>query len=113
MNTTRALALLSALALALCATACSRSGSTNVPDPTKKSVITLRSSIAEPNGITIKITGKIDGSAVVHADNWEKVSISGEVEWQIYKDWFEPSCDIHYEPSGVTTGSLTIDYTFH
>ena len=74
--------ILAAVAIvALFTTGCSRSGSAAIPDPTKKSVITLRSPIPEPNGITIRISGKIDGGAVVYASSWDKVTLSGAVDW--------------------------------
>ena len=99
--------------IACCTTGCSRKRVTTIPDPTKPTVVTLTGGNGSPSGVSIRITGEIDGTAEVYAGNWDRKKLSGVVDWQIYHDWFEPTCDLHYEPSGVSSGSLTIEYTIH
>jgi len=85
----------------------------NVGDVTNKSSITLASPSKGVSGLTLHVTGEINGQAYVFASNWEKRELSGKVDWEIYHDWFEPTCVLQYEPVSVTSGNLRIDYTFH
>jgi hypothetical protein len=90
----------------------SRTVTIDVGDVTNKSSITLTSPSTGVSGLTIHITGEINGQAYVFASNWEKKKLSGKVDWRIYHDWFEPTCVLQYEPVSVTSGNLRIDYTF-
>lgn len=85
----------------------------NVGDVTNKSSITLASPSKDVTGITIRVTGDINGHAYVYARDWEKRELSGRVDCVIYHDWSAPTCVLQYEPVSVTSGKLRIDYTFH
>ncbi len=84
----------------------------DVGDVTGKSSITLESPSKDVTGITIHVTGDINGHAYVFASDWEKKELSGKVDCVIYHDWFTPTCVLQYEPVSVTSGKLRIDYTF-
>ena len=85
----------------------------NIENVTNKSSITLATPSKGVSGLTIHVTGEINGQAYVFASNWEKKELSGKVDWRIYHDWFEPTCVLQYEPVSVTSGNLRIDYTFY
>ena len=84
----------------------------NVGDVTKKSSITLATPSKDVTGLTIRVTGDINGHAYVFAGDWEKKELSGKVDCVIYHEWSAPTCVLQYEPVSVTSGKLRIDYTF-
>jgi hypothetical protein len=63
-------------------------------------------------GLTIWVTGEIDGEAEVWAGSWDHQRLSGKVDWRVDRDWYESDCQIHYRPHGVTKGTLKIRYSF-
>ncbi len=66
------------------------------------------------SGLSVHITGEIDGVAEVWADNWEPKRLSGRVDWRVYHDWFSPNCTPHYRPvGGQVSGRLVVRYCFH
>ena len=66
------------------------------------------------SGLSVQITGEIDGVADVWADNWEPIRLSGRVDWRVYHDWFSPDCTLHYRPvGGPVSGRLVVRYQFH
>lgn len=85
----------------------------DIENVTNKSSIMLTSPSKGVSGLTLHVTGEINGQAYIFASNWEKKELSGKVDWGIYHDWFEPTCVLQYEPVSVTSGKLRIDYTFH
>lgn len=42
----------------------------------------------------------------------EKHELTGNVDWVLYKDWFEQDCVINFEPGTAKYGSLEISYAF-
>jgi hypothetical protein len=84
----------------------------NVGDVTNKSSITLTSPSKDVIGLTLRVTGDINGHAYVYASDWEKKELSGKVDCAIYHEWSTPTCVLQYEPVSVTSGKLRIDYTF-
>jgi hypothetical protein len=84
----------------------------DVGDVTNKSSIILNSPSKDVSGLTLHVTGDINGHAYVFASDWEKKELSGKVDCGIYHDWFTPTCVLYYEPVSVTSGKLRIDYTF-
>jgi hypothetical protein len=92
---------------------CENKKAVTVSDLTIRSSITLISSLKEVSGLSLHITGQINGRAHLFASNWDKKELSGTVDMAIYHDWFEPTCLLQYEPVSVTSGSLKIEYTFH
>jgi hypothetical protein len=86
-----------------------------IRDVSKPAILNLHvaSGQAEPTGISVWVSGEIDGEADVWAGNWEPERVHGKVNFQIYHDWFQRDCDLHYEPINVTSGKLVIHYEFH
>ena len=94
--------------------ACGRSSEiADVPDVTRPTVLVLNSRSANVSGITLHIHGQIDGDAVFSTSGWETQRLSGKVDYKIYHDWFQPKCNLHYQPQKVTSGVLTVEYKFH
>jgi hypothetical protein len=67
------------------------------------------------DGISILVTGHIDGSATVHIRNGrEQYSprhiTKGLVFLKIEGDWYTGECRFEYEPADVRSGHLTIRY---
>ena len=65
------------------------------------------------SGLSVHITGEIDGVAEVGANNWEVQRLSGRVDWRVYHDWFSPDCTLHYRPVGRVSGRLVVRYQVH
>ncbi len=85
---------------------------TDIPDVTRSSNINMNTWQWDVSGITLHIHGNLNGEAYVFAGNWRKKLLSGRVDWKIYRDWFQPSCVLHYEPKSVTSGNLTVEWCF-
>ena len=117
----RRLILGGALACAILAAVCALVGSgwsaARLPDVSKQADIVLTSGgrglLRTQSGLSIHITGDIDGVAEVWASNWGVQRLSGRVDWQVYHDWFSPDCTLHYQPVGPVSGRLAIRYRFH
>ena len=88
-----------------------------IDDAASKTLLTL-SPAGDPNevdGISILITGRIDGSATVHIRNGgttypARQIRKGLVFIKIEGDWHTSKCFLEYEPSTVQNGHLTIRY---
>lgn len=65
------------------------------------------------SGLSVHITGEINGEVEVWASNWKPQRLSGRVDWRVYHDWYEPTCTLHYRPVGKVSGELEIHYQFH
>lgn len=70
--------------------------------------------MGNPSGLSVHVTGEIDGMAEVWAGNWEPKRLSGRVDSRVYHDWFSPDCTFHYRPvGGPVSGRLVVRYQFH
>jgi len=67
----------------------------------------------EVSGLSLHLSGTIEGEAEVWASNWEPQRLRGRVDLKIYHDWFEPSCTLRYRPLGLASGQLEVRYRFH
>lgn len=65
------------------------------------------------SGVSVEVSGEIDGEAEVWSGDSMPQRIAGRVEWLLYHDWFSPECDFHYRPTGVTAGKLVVRFCFH
>lgn len=65
------------------------------------------------SGMSVHITGKIDGVADVWVDNRETQRLSGKVDWRVYYDCFASTCTLNYQPVGQVAGQLVVRYQFH
>ena len=84
-----------------------------VEDVTNKSSITLTSPSQKVSGLSLYVTGNIDGRAYISVLDWRKEELSGKVNKLISCDGRMTTCVVQYEPISVTSGNLRIDYTFH
>jgi hypothetical protein len=73
----------------------------------------VESERAEPTGISVWVSGEINGEADVWAGNWKPERLHGKVNFHVYHDWFQRECELHYEPIDATSGKLVIYYEFH
>jgi len=64
-------------------------------------------------GISVWITGDINGQAEMWADNRDRIRLNGTIDLKAYHDWFEPSCHLYFEPQGRVFGKLVVRYKFH
>jgi hypothetical protein len=85
----------------------------NVVDVSKSETLALTTTSSNVSGISLHVQGQLDGEAVFSAANWEPQKISGKVDFNVYHDWFATKCDLQYQPLSATTGTLTVQYTFH
>jgi hypothetical protein len=71
-------------------------------------------SLVGTSGLSLHITGEIDGVVEVWVNHWKPVRLTGKVDWWTYSDWFEPGCTLYYQPvDGPVTGQLVVRYKFH
>ena len=82
-----------------------------VKDVTKANAFTLVDDDDFQSGVTLHISGEVDGKAVVY-HSYEKTVLSGKVDWTSHHDWFKPTFEVRYAPVSVRSGHLTIEYTF-
>jgi len=85
-------------------------------DATRETTILLKDSrpSGSTSGISLLVTGDIDGEVEVWADNWDPVRLSGHgLDWRIYHDWFYSECELHIRPIRKAPGKLEVKYQFH
>jgi hypothetical protein len=106
-------------AAALLVCGCSRSETACVPDVTKTNtinVVTRRFPTALgdtiPSGISVRVYGKIDGTAYLYNPQWGTNKLTGAVNWTRNNDWFQTNCEFLYMPDHVRSGHLTIQCAF-
>ena len=80
----------------------------------KKTTITLT---APPkakliHGISLRIYGNLKGSATVSIGDRPPEKIADSFDLKYDGDWYSPTCEVHYTPIEVETGSLSIQYEF-
>jgi hypothetical protein len=90
-----------------------RFGNLRITDLTTSQSFTVKALSSSRSGITIHVKGYINGSAYVYVNNYQKESLSGNVDWQSYSDWFENECTIYFEPGSASSGELEISYTLN
>jgi hypothetical protein len=93
--------------------------SANIPDVTRPATLRLsHHGWNRPSAVVVRLTGHIDGEAEVWGEHiegpegWEPVKLSGDVNWEVYHDWFASDLDFHYRPIQVRSGHLTVQYMF-
>jgi hypothetical protein len=91
---------------------CERSGKLRVADVTQSQSFPVKARSSSPTGITLHVKGHLDGTAFVYIQSHAKESLSGDVDWKVYHDWFEQECEISFEPGSAASGSLEISYVF-
>ena len=84
-----------------------------IADVTQEFDIALSALSDNVSGISIWVTGQIDGNAEISAPDWDRQFVFGKVGFRAYHDWFDRDCHLHYRPLGVKSGTLTVRYQFH
>ncbi len=108
------LAFLFCLLLMPLVASCTRRHAFQVPDVTKTNHFTLASRFGEfVSGISLHITGELNGSALVILSGQATQEMSGAVDWKRYEHLQTSNCILDYFPQDVTGGHLTLDYFFH
>lgn len=87
----------------------------SVSDVSQAQRLTFRTATEYPSGVSLRVRGQLKGVASITTveDRWEPHQVSGDVDWQVYHDWFYPTCTFEYSPSNVTAGHLSFELTFH
>ncbi len=83
---------------------------------TESQRLTFRTTDAKHvSGVTLHVHGHIEGAAMIKGplNASEPQPISGDVDWQIYGDYFVPDIEFEYVPAKVTAGQLTFEVEFH
>ena len=91
-------------------------GKTRMSDVTREDTITL-SGKGEIVGLSVLITGHIDGTAIVKQSYEGKDMYTyeigpGKVHLYTGGDWYGNECIIKYKPRDVKSGTLEIKYQF-
>lgn len=82
-------------------------------------VIVLRKTDGQGSiySMSLKATGQLNGKAIftlILNDKPYKVAhASGRVSFGWGGDWYADTAEIRYEPTNVTSGSVTLHYSFH
>jgi len=63
-------------------------------------------------GLTVIVTGQIDGTAELTIDGEDPAKLSGTVHYKREGDWYDSDCRIHYVPIDVKSGHLKIRSRF-
>lgn len=103
------------LVMAAVVTGCGKRQSLGIPDVTKSATLTLTAPPAQSapvHGISVRIRGKIDGTAQIAGPPLQTKRVSGNFEIVHNGDYYSTNCVISYLPVGVRKGRVTIDYEF-
>jgi hypothetical protein len=94
---------------------CGKAQTARVPDVTKSTTLTLTTAPgqrAAVHSISMRIRGKIDGTAQISGLPLQPKRVSGEFEIAHNGDYYSTNCVISYLPVGVRKGRVTVDYEF-
>lgn len=94
---------------------CGKRHTVGVPDVTKSTTLTLTTApgqSASVHSISLRIRGKIDGTAQISGPPLQPKRVSGSFEIAHNGDYYSTNCVINYLPVGVRKGRVTVDYEF-
>ena len=102
------------LLMAVVVTGCGKRQSAGIPDVTKSATLTLTAPTEQTpvHRISLRIHGKIDGTAQLSGPPLQPKRVSGNFEVVHKGDYYSPNYVINYLPVGVRKGQVTIDYEF-
>ena len=89
-----------------------------IKNVSKQEVIVIHKRRDQGNvqGIKIRISGKIAGTATIqlllNSGTYKKEEIKDKVNFFWEGDWYQDDAEIRYIPDTVATGDLTINYEF-
>ena len=94
----------------LLVTGCSKR--VKIDNPTRPTALSLSTSL-DPIALDVRIRGRVDGSATFATTRGFRQTVSGEFKIIAQRgDWYERTYVIHYFPSNVTVGHITVTYDF-
>lgn len=68
------------------------------------------------DGISLKITGKINGKAKLVILNYgktvRKYNLAGDIKKEVFTDWYSDNAKFLYQPEPGTQGEIEIEYVF-
>lgn len=92
---------------------CSRKRTMTLETVTDEQIIAIGDRGLEGvHSLFLEISGRIDGEAVIRLETIMEDTVSGEFLFSYSGDWYKGDAIIEYVPSGVTGGSLTVEYEF-
>jgi hypothetical protein len=94
---------------------CGKRQTVGVPDVTKSTTLTLTTAPGQSppvHSISLRIRGKIDGTAQISGPPLQPKRVSGKFEIAHNGDYYSTNCVISYLPVGVRKGRVTVDYEF-
>src|SRR5688500_16964560 len=103
------------LLMAVAVTGCGKRQSAGIPDVTKSATLTLTTPPeqgARVHSISLRIHGKIDGTAQIAGPPLQPKRVSGNFEIVHNGDYYSTNYVISYLPVGVRKGRVTVDYEF-
>jgi hypothetical protein len=95
---------------------CGKRQTVRVPDVTKSTSLTLTTDPgqgAKVHKLSLRIRGRIDGTAQLSGAPLQSQRVSGRFEVRHEGDYYATNCVISYLPVGVRDGQVTVDYEFH
>ena len=93
---------------------CSKNQNTKLKDPTKAQVISFKSTHSSVSGVTVRVKGSLQGSSEWRLPNGTtEKAVSGDFDFEIYCDHFEPKFVIEYFPKNVSSGRAQVSCEFH
>jgi hypothetical protein len=94
--------------------ACTSKHSIELTDLTRTNTLRLQSRHGEfVSGISVRIAGRVDGSALLQVNDASPQRLSGAVEWKTNQLLDTPTCVVEYTPGEVRAGKLTVEYFFY
>jgi alkyl hydroperoxide reductase subunit AhpF len=109
------LAIQSVIILASCTSYDQR---VEITDVKKPQVLVLKKKADQKDIVSMKIHcyGRLEGEAkliIAHTGaTYRSTEIKGNVNYKLSGDWYADSMEVSYQPQNVTSGHLTIEYTF-
>ena len=94
----------------------------NVTDVARSSRVALPKPICDSTSVTrirVKVSGQLDGEATVSisvpksAGSDYLQTLRGVFNKEFANDWYSFETDLLYEPRGVTTGTVMIEYQYN
>ena len=67
----------------------------------------------DASGLSVRITGDINGTAEVSVAHYPVERLSGKVDWMCGGDFFTNECLMEYKALGPVSGTLTVHYKFY
>jgi hypothetical protein len=85
----------------------------HIPDATQPITITVAPGGERPaRGFSVHVRGRIDGSALIWNSEFGTNTLSGKIDVR-YRDNHSTNFTLNYEPQGVRTGEVIMDYVFY